>query len=146
MGKKLGNDYLLWIESTTPGTYNLIKGQQALNLTRSASVIDTATKDDFPYGTSAPGLRQVSISLTAIPNLPDATGYTRFETLCNAAPAAPFNIQIRKNGATGATPGDVVFAALMYGNIDSTGFAQNDSVKITAKLDLAAAPSTDILG
>jgi hypothetical protein len=99
VAKKLGNDYRLWIESATPGTYNEIKGGQELSVSRSAATIDTSTKDDFPYGTSAPGMRQLSVPFSIIPNLPDATGYTRFETVANAATATPTNFQIRKGGS-----------------------------------------------
>ncbi len=145
MAKKLGNDYLLWVESAVAGTYNLVKGQQSLSITRDAGSIDTSTKDDAGYGTSAPGLKSLKISLDMIPNLPDANGYTRLETLCSATPAAPFNAQIRKGGATGGT-GDVVFAGSVYGNISSSEFGQNDAVKAKAEFTAAAAPTTDSLG
>ena len=144
MAKKLGNDFLLWIESSTPGTYNLVKGQQSLSISRDAGSIDTTTKDDSGYGTSAPGLKSLKISLDIIPNLPDANGYTRLETLANTTPAAPFNIQIRKGGQTGAT-GDAVFAGSVYGNISSTEFGQNDAVKAKVEFSAAAAPTTDTL-
>ena len=68
MAKKLGNDFLLWIESTTPGTYNLVKGQQALSISRDAGSIDTTTKDESGYGTSAPGLKSLKLSREALPN------------------------------------------------------------------------------
>lgn len=147
MAKKLGNDYLLWVESATAGTFNLVKGQQALSIARDAGSIDTSTKDDSGYGTSAPGLKSLKISLDMIPNLPDANGFTRLETLCNAAPAVPFKIQIRKGGAGSAGgAGDVVFAGLVYGNITSTEFGQNDAVKAKAEFSAAEAPTTDTLG
>lgn len=145
MAKKLGNDYLVWVESATAGTFNVVKGQQSVSISREAGSIDTTTKDDQGYGTSAPGLKSLSISLDTIPNLPDATGYTRLETLCNASPSAPFNIQIRKGGPAGG-PGDVVFAGLVYGNISSTEFGQNDAVKAKVAFTAAAAPTTDVLG
>ncbi|KKI17497.1 phage tail tube protein [Sphingomonas sp. Ag1] len=145
MAKKLGNDYLLWVDSATAGTYNLVKGQQALSISRDAGSIDTSTKDDSGYGTSAPGLKSLKISLDMLPNLPDATGYTRLESLCNAAPAVPFMVQIRKGGATGAV-GDVVFEGSVYGNITSTEFGQNDAVKAKIEFSAAAAPVKDILG
>lgn len=144
MAKKLGNDYLLWVESVTPGTYNLVKGQQTLSVSRDAGSIDTTSKDESGYGTSAPGLKSLKLSLDTIPNLPDANGYTRLETLCNAAPAVPFKIQIRKGGQTGAT-GDAVFEGLVYGNIASTEFGQNDAVKSKIEFSAAAAPTTDAL-
>lgn len=145
MAKKLGNDYLLWVESATAGTFTLVKGQQSLSITRDAGSIDTSTKDDAGYGTSAPGLKSLKISLDMIPNLPDANGYTRLETLCNATPASPFNVQIRKGGAT-AVAADAVFAGSVYGNITSSEFGQNDAVKAKAEFTAAAAPTTDALG
>ncbi|TCP33274.1 phage tail tube protein [Sphingomonas sp. BK235] len=145
MAKKLGNDYLLWIESATAGTFNVVKGQQNLSVSRDAGSIDTTSKDESGYGTSAPGLKSLKISLDMIPNLPDANGYTRLETLCNATPQAPFNIQIRKGASTG-TNGDVVFAGSVYGNIDSTDFGQNEAVKAKIGFSAAAAPTTDVLG
>lgn len=145
MAKKLGNDYLLWVESAVQGTFNLVKGQQTLSISRDAGSIDTSTKDESGYGTSAPGLKSLKISLDMLPNLPDASGYTRLETLCNAAPAVPFNVQIRKGGQNGAAA-DVVFAGSVYGNLDSTEFGQNDAVKAKATFSAAAAPTTDVLG
>ena len=144
MAKKLGNDYRLWIESATPGTYNEIKGQTALKINRQAGTIDTSTKDDFPYGTSAPGMRSLTIDFEIYPNLPDASGYTRLETQSQASPQAAINFQIRKGGSTGVT-GDAVFQALMnIGNID-TDFGKNDVVKASGQLTLAAAPTVDAL-
>lgn len=145
MAKKLGNDYLVWVDSSTEGTYNLVKGQQSVSISRDAGSIDTTTKDDQGYGTSAPGLKNLKLSLDTIPNLPDASGYTRLETLCNATPQEPFNIQIRKGGPT-ATTEDAVFAGLVYGNISSTEFGQNDAVKAKVEFTAADAPTIDVLG
>lgn len=144
MAKKLGNDYRLWIESTTPGTFNEIKGGQDLSINRSAATIDTSTKDDFPYGTSAPGMRQLSVPFSLIPNLPDATGYTRLETIANADVAAPTNFQIRKGGSSGLDT-DAVLEGSFYITDFNTTMGQNDSVKATGTLVAAAAPSTDVL-
>jgi hypothetical protein len=145
MAKKLGNDYLVWVDSATAGTFSIVKGQQSISISRDAGSIDTTTKDDLGYGTSAPGLKSLKLSLDTIPNLPDATGFTRLETLCNTVPQAPFNIQIRKGGPNGAA-GDVVFAGSVYGNISSTEFGQNDAVKAKVEFTAAAAPTTDVLG
>ena len=144
MGKKLGNDYWLWIESSTAGTYNYVKGQQGCTVGRDATSVDLSTKDDAGYGSSAFGLRSWSIDFNALPNLPDANGYTRLETLCNASSPLPFNIQIRKGGAAG-TPTDVVFAGSAWGNLDSTGFDQNSGVPVKVKLNGNGAPTTDVL-
>jgi hypothetical protein len=145
MAKKLSNEYRLWIDGATPGTYAEIKGQQELKINRQAGNIDTSTKEDFPYGTSAPGARALTIDVGLLPNLPDALGYTRMETVSQAVPQAPVKFQIRKGGSAGAT-GDVVFEALMnIGNFD-TDFPQNGVVKTTSQLTLAAAPTIDTLG
>lgn len=144
MAKKLGNDYRLWIESATPGTYNEIKGNTACKVSRSAEGIDTSTKSDFPYGTESPGLKKVTLTYQIIPDLPDSNGYGRLETAALAAVSAPVNFQIRKGGSAGAG-GDVVFAASMYvGNFD-TDFGKNAPVTCDFTLTLAAAPTTDAL-
>tara|TARA_R110000782_G_scaffold58378_1_gene122047 strand:+ start:79 stop:510 length:432 start_codon:yes stop_codon:yes gene_type:complete len=142
MAKKLGNDYRLWIEGSTPGTYAEVKGGTSLKINRQSQTIDTSTKDDFPYGTQAPGLKTLTIDSEIYPNLPDANGYGKLET--GAQGSAPVKVQIRKNGSTGAA-GDVVFAASMYiGNFD-TDMGKNDVVKCTFQLSLESAPTTDAL-
>lgn len=143
MPKKLGNDYRLWIESATAGTYNEIKGQTSLKISRQSSPIDTSTKDDFPYGTSAPGLKSLTIDVECYPNLPDANGYTRFETLSQGT--SPVNFQVRKGGSAGLTT-DKVFEGSLYIASFDTDMSKNDVVKCTAQLTLAAAPTTDALG
>jgi hypothetical protein len=136
--KKQGNDYRLFVESATPGTYNEIKGQNDLSVSRSGGTIDTSTKDGGAYATSAPGQKSLSISFNLIPDLPDANGYTRFETLALATPQVAFNVQI-KAGAT------IVFTGSVYASECNTSFGQNDSVKCTGTLIAAAAPTVDAL-
>lgn len=145
MAKKLGNDYRLWVESTVAGTYNEVKGGQSLSVNQSGSTIDTSTKDNSPWGTQAPGLRSVTISAEMIPDLPDANGYTRLESIANAATTTPANIQIRKGGSAGATPGDVVFAGSVYITEWNQSYGMNDAVKGTCTLVSAAAPTTNVL-
>ncbi|HEY1605621.1 MAG TPA: phage tail tube protein [Allosphingosinicella sp.] len=142
--KILGNNYLLWIESAVAGTYNYPLGQGNLSITRSSSKVDTTSKDDGRYGSSGPGLIDLGVSLEIMPKLPDATGYTRLETLSLANPPAPFNIQIRKNGTSGAS-GDVVFQCSVYGNLDSSDFNQNAAGSVKASFVAAAAPTVDTL-
>lgn len=142
--KKLGSEYMVWVESAMPGTYNVILGQGNATINRSSSNIDTTTKDDGDYGTGAPGPRALSVDQDIMPKLPDATGYTRLETLANASPRVPFNIQIRKGGLTGAAP-DVVFQCSVYGNLDSTTFGQAAAVGVKATYTAAAAPTVDAL-
>ena len=142
--KGIGNNYYLWLETATPSTYALLKGQGNLKINRSSGSIDLSSKDNFPYALSAPGLRTLTISCDIKPDLPDANGYTRLETLCAASPQAPFNIQVRKGGLTGSGT-DVVFAASMYGTLTGTDMSQNAPLSVTLDLSLAAAPTTDTL-
>jgi predicted secreted protein len=145
MAKKLGNDYRLWIESSTPGTFNQISGQQDMTLERQAATIDISSKDDFPYAAQAAGARTLSIQCQLLPDLPDANGYTRFETQANAEVATAFNVQIRKGGSSGADPADVVFEGSMYATNFNTGFTQNGAVICNVTLVAADAPTTDVL-
>jgi predicted secreted protein len=141
--KLLGNNYLLWVESAVAGTYNYPLGQGQCGITRNSSTIDTTSKDDGKYGSGAPGIATVTVSVDILPKLPDASGYTRLESLCNANPQVPFNIQIRKAGTAGAS-GDVVFQALVYGNLDSTSFPQNGSGAVKATFVIVSI-TTDLL-
>lgn len=142
MAKKLGNDYRLWIESATAGTYNEIKGGTSLKINRQSSTIDTSTKDDYPYGTQAPGLKSLTIDGEIYPNLPDANGYGRLETASQGS--EPANFQIRKGGSAGGSS-DVVFEGSLYVGNFNTDFAKNDVVKCDFQLTLAAAPTVDEL-
>lgn len=145
MAKKLGNDYRLWIEGSTPGTYAEVKGNQTLSITRSAQLIDTSGKSDFPYSTQAAGMRTCEIAASFVPDLPDANGFTTLETAALATSGASVNFQIRKGGSSGATPGDVVFKAGMYITDWNTDFGMNSAVKADCKLVIAGAPTTDAL-
>jgi predicted secreted protein len=142
--KKLGSDYMVWVESAVPGTYNVILGQGNSTINRSSSNIDMTSKDDGDYGTGAPGPRALSVDLDILPKLPDANGYTRLETLANASPRAPFNIQIRKGGLTGA-PADAVFQCSVYGNLDTTSLGQGAAVSTKTTFTAAEAPTIDTL-
>lgn len=145
MAKKLGNDYRVWVESATPGTYNEIKGNTALTINRSGGAIDTSSKETFPYGTQAAGTRTVSIAATFRPDLPDANGFGRLASNAKALVATPFNIQIRKGGSAGVAPGDVVFEGSVYATDFNDNLGMNEVVEVSTTLVLAAAPVTDAL-
>ena len=144
MGIKLGNDYLLWVESATPGTYNAVKGQGTLSETRSAAKIDTSDKTTAGYATQAYGLISLTQSLDLKVNLPDANGYTRLESAANTFPSAPINIQVRKNGAAGVS-GDAIFQASVYVTITSRSFDKDGTVVAKMEFGLAAAPTIDAM-
>lgn len=142
MGKKAGNDYRLYIEGTTPGTFAEIKGQQDVVINRSTSMIDSTTKDDGAYGTQRPSQKQVTINCSILPDLPDATGYTRLETVALAATQVSNKFQVRK--APYAT-GDVVFAASMFVGDFNTSAPRNDMLKVDFNLSLDGPPTADTL-
>lgn len=139
MTKRLGNNLRLRIESSTPGTYNEIAGQQNLSVNRSAQQIDTSTKDEFPYGSSAPGSRSISLPATFIPSLPDANGYDRLVTLANDTD--PFNIDIIDT----ADSNTVVFACSVYVTDRNNSLDANAPGGASCTFVNAAAPTTDDL-
>lgn len=142
MAVLLGNEYLGWVESSVPATYNSIKGQGTLTINRSRPKIDTSSKETTGYSTGAFGPQDLSIDLDIKVTLPDANGYTRFETQCNAG--VPFGFSVRKNGAAGVSA-DAVFTASVYGSIQSTTFNKDGTVDVKAQLALAAVPTVDAL-
>ena len=137
--KRLGNNLRLQIESATPGTYNQIAGQQNLSVNRSSQTIDTSTKDEFPYGSSAPGSRSVSIPATFIPSLPDANGYDRMVTLVGGT--TPFNIRIIDTGDSN----NVVFLCSVYVTDRNNSLDANAAGGASCTFVNAAAPTTDLL-
>lgn len=138
----LGNDYLGWIEGAVADQYAVINGQGTLSETRSQTAIDTSDKTSDGYDTEAFGNIKVSYSLDVKVKLPDANGYTRLETQCNAK--QPFNFQVRKNGKAGVAA-DAIFSALMNGTIASRTFNKDGTVDAKITLSLAAAPTIDTL-
>lgn len=140
MAKILGNNNRLFIESTTPGTYNQIAGQGSLTIDRKASNIDISDKNSAPYGLLAPGNFAVTIGCDGVPDLPDTTGLGRADTQFKAQAATKF--QIRK---APYAVGDVTFEASMYILDCSIEFPKDDAGKFSLSLGLAAAPTTDTM-
>ena len=140
---KLANDYLLWVETASPGTWVLVDGQGNFSHSRSFSAIGTATKTS-QWDTERAGLPKGKADIDILPALPD-TGYARLESLCKAVPQVPFNIQVRKNGAAGATPGDVVFACSVTCSDFNDDKSQNEIVRAKASFLFATAPTVDTL-
>lgn len=139
--KKIGNNYLLQVESAVPGTYNTIKGQQTLSIQRSAQTIDTTSKDEFPYGSGRSGSRSITINFGCIPDLPDANGYDRFVTVANDAQGDPFNVRIIDS----SDADNVVFECSVNNGDRGNNLDQNSAAGATVTLVNAAAPVTDDL-
>lgn len=142
MAVLLGNAYLAWIEGAVADVYAPIKGQGTFTETRSPQKIDTSDKTTSGFNTGAFGNTDWSGELDVKVKLPDAGGYTRLETQCNAG--VPFNFQIRKNGLGGQTA-DAIFAASVYGSIGTRTFNKDGTVDVKVNFALADAPTIDAL-
>lgn len=140
MAKKLGSDYRLFVQSATPTTFNQPAGQGNLTINRSKAFSSSATKDTEGVDTQTPGLRTLSITQAIVPDLPDANGYTRMETLDKSNASEVYQIR-KKPFATE----DVVFECLMYTALDNTGLEQGSSVSAGVQLQPAANPTVDAL-
>ena len=140
MAKKLGSDYRLFVQSSTAGTFNQPAGQGNLSIDRGKAFSSNATKDQEGVDTQSPGLRTITIKQDLTPDLPDANGYTRIETLDKSNATEVYQIR-KKPFATS----DIVFECLMYTSIDSTGLDQGASVKSPLTLQPAAQPTVDAL-
>lgn len=141
MAKKLGSNYRLFVQSAVAGTFNQPTGQGNLTVNRSKGFSSNATKDTEGYDTQQPGLKTLSISQALVPDLPDANGYTRMETLDKSDATEVYQIRKKPFGTT-----DVVFECSMYTGLDNTGFNQGESVSAGVTLTPAAAPTVDTLG
>jgi len=140
MGKKLGSNYRLFVQGTTAATFAMPAGQGNLEITRGKAFSSSATKDTEGVDTQTPGLRTISIKQELIPDLPDAQGYTRMETLDKSNDSEIY--QIRKKPFATA---DVVFEGAFYTALDNTSFGLGDSVKVGVTLQPAAQPTVDLL-
>lgn len=143
MAVTLGNNYRLWIESATAGTYNEILGQRGVDRTRSSGTIDVGDKNNAPYGLTAPGTFDLTITSDGVVNVPDTNGLERLNTQFLAQTATKF--QIRKDGSLGATPADVEFEGLCYILELSISSPRNGERTWSVRLGLAAAPTVDTL-
>ena len=140
MAKKLGSNYRLFVQSAVAGTFNQPTGQGNLTVNRGKSFGSNATKDTEGYDTQQPGLKTLTLSQQLVPDLPDANGYMRMETLDKSDATEIYQIRKKPFGTT-----DVVFEAAMYTGLDNTGFNQGESVSAGVTLTLASAPTVDTL-
>ncbi len=144
MGKKYGNDYRVWVLGADGLTWSEVKGQTESEIDESSSPIDTTTKDNFPYGTSGPGPRSITLTLGLIPDLPDANGYTRLESLAKALTATTVKLQIRKAGSAGAAA-DAVHECEWHVTARPRSFPMNGTTGARFTFANAAAPTIDTL-
>lgn len=143
-GFQITNLQRIWVETATAGTYATLNGQMKGMLSRKATKVDITTKDGANATTGAVSkieqvmMLEYSLTLDGKIFFPDANF-----TLLEAAfvIGAPKNIQIRRNGAAGVSPGDVWWQAFM--NIDdlSVDLSPNAMSTYTISLSLNAAPT-----
>lgn len=142
MAVKIGNDYMIWVAAAGGSpAYALLGGQQDGSLEMSAQSIDASHKTSGTVALKLPGLRDISINTTFVADLPD-TGYTVVETAHKSR--AAMLVQVRKDGAAGTAPDDVVFAASFYVNTLSVNAALNGTLNGSVSFELAAVPTTDL--
>lgn len=136
MAKLDGNLYRCFIESATLGTFNEIKGQRSSSLGTSLATYSVATKDSGGWDINGAGLLTADMSVELVPDLPDATGYTRCETLHNTKASA------RVQWRTGAT---IVFdAPVLITQIDDA-YPFNDAVGCQITFALTGAPTVNLM-
>tara|TARA_R110000787_G_scaffold208846_8_gene318910 strand:- start:4187 stop:4609 length:423 start_codon:yes stop_codon:yes gene_type:complete len=138
MAKKLGQDFRLFVRDVGGATFSQPRGQGNLTINRSSSPIDTSTKDSGRYGTSAPGAKTLTLSQELIPDLPDATGYTRMKALDGSGDAEVYQIREKPFAEE-----DAVFECLMYTVFGNTGLGRTDAVGTSVELSAAEAPTVD---
>jgi hypothetical protein len=136
--KRLGNDCRVWIKSG--GDYNIIDGNQDLSRNLTASLIDTTTKSDFPWGTKAPGMRDFTINAKFLPSLPDADGFDVLADIATDDATTTADIQIRQGGEAGADPADVLFEGDVYVTSWNDDMGQNAAHTHACTFAPAAAP------
>lgn len=140
MAKKLGSDYRLFVRAADGTAFNQPGGQGNLTINRSKNFSSSATKDTEGVDTQTPGLRTISIKQDIVPDLPDANGYTRLETLDKSN--ATEVIQVRKKPFANT---DIVFECSMYTALDNNDFEQGNSLKASLTFQPAAQPTVDTL-
>ena len=136
-----GNNYRAFIESATAGTFNQIAGQRALSYDTSLATYSVATKDSGAFDINGAGLLSLNLSVEVVPNLPDANGFTRCETLHNTR-VNTARVQVRKSPFSGS---DIIFDApiLVTGIPKSAPF--NDTVAGPISFALSGVPTVNTL-
>ena len=136
MAKLDGNLYRCFIESASAGVFNEIKGQRNSEIGSALATYSVATKDSGGWDINAAGLLTASLSVELVPDLPDATGYTRCETLHNTKASA------RVQWRAGAT---IVFdAPVLIASINDS-YAFNDAVGSQISFVLTGAPTVNLM-
>ncbi|MCU0892472.1 MAG: hypothetical protein MUE77_12210 [Sandarakinorhabdus sp.] len=143
MAVKNGNDYMVWVAApaTTP-SFALMAGQQNLTFETSQQTADASSKTSGTVAIKLPTLREITIGVDFVADLPDAAGYTVVETAHKTQ--SRVLVQVRKDGATGSAPDDVIFQAEMWATNLSVNPGLNAALAGSVQFVLAATPTTDL--
>ena len=139
MGKRFGNDDLLWVRRS--GFFYPILGQQNLDHSGSTATIDLSDKTTGGYGTEGPGVTSMQITLGITPDLPDTNGFEYVESLFNSKTAEVY--QVRKGGLAANGTTDVQFECSLYVLSKNKSSPKNGVRGVTLTFGLAAAPTID---
>lgn len=138
MPKLSANDYRLRVDSATPGTFTEVAGQISVTVDRGEVSFSTVDKASTVEVTGR-AMRTYGVSLEYRPDLPDASGHGRLETIF--ASGAATNIQVWRVTGTPAA----VFQCQMRVSAMNTGKQLNDVNAINVTFVPTAAPTTDAL-
>lgn len=138
------NDYMVWVAAVaTPTAFSLLGGQQDLSWESQGQTIDASHKTSGTFALKLRGLRDITTTVQIVTDLPD-TGYTIIETAHKSA-SGQVVVQIRKDGAAGTAPDDVVFQAQMFVASMSISGPLNGVVSGNITFELAGVPAIDML-
>jgi hypothetical protein len=143
MAAKNGNDYQIWVAApaTTP-SFALFSGQQNLNIESSQQTADASNKTSGTVAIKIPTLREITIPVDFVADLPNATGYGVVETAHKNQTRVV--VQVRKDGDAGTAPDDVIFQAEMWATNLSVNAGLNAALSGSVQFVLAATPTTDL--
>jgi len=140
MANRLGDDYKIYVESTTAGAFNVLEGQSSLSISSPQDLIDQTAKGDT-YKLRQPGRPDRTISAGGGLRLPDTTGVGRAYDLYVARTAARY--QIRRTPFSGS---DIVFDASMWTSNLERDLGDQQNATWSLQLTLNTAPTVDLVG
>lgn len=130
-------------DAASPEVFTLIAGQTGLDRSAAQELIDQSSKTTGQYAVQAAGRKSLSIQVSGIRELPDASGLEAVYAQWSGATqqtAALFRIV-----DVSASPDAVVFEGSMYVSEFSQSDPDQDNSTYSFTLTLALAPTTDDL-
>lgn len=137
MPKLSANDYRLRVDSSSPGSFAEVAGQISVTIDRGEVNFSNIDKGST-VETTLRAMRNYALSLEYRPDLPDANGHGRLQTIYDSG--ASTVIQVVKVG----TP-TVVFSCPMRVTAFNFGGPLNDVATINVTFTPTGAPTVDAL-